>query len=104
MTLEEKKKKGDFICKPGKEHLVFHPNVRRVHCAPYAIKGQYCENPEECKRANTTHVPFYKWKEEHKRDQVAWVEGKQDCVRFNKECVRPHNLPEEKRHLLGNGA
>ena len=51
-----------------------------------------------------THLQFYKWKEEQKRDQIAWVEGKPDCVRFNKECVRPHNLPEEKRHLLGNGA
>ena len=81
---------------------MFHPDLRgeRGFCGPFAIKGQYCAD-DNCQKG---HLPFYRWPQEKKAKQISHVEQKQDIVRFNTEMVRPHNLPEDKRHLLGNGA
>ena len=49
------------------------------------------------------HVPFYKWTQDKKEKQIAYVEKHRNYVLFNGQSVCAKNRTREKAHLIKNG-
>ena len=96
---EESKKRGDLICRPGRQDGALQPDLAKEYCTPFQVLGQYCSDVGGCTKK---HIGIYRWKPADRIKQIEYVEKHKENVMFNEESVR--FLHAGKKHLLRNPA
>ena len=95
LSLEEKKKKGCLVARPGSALVNFLAERCKKYCAPFQVKGLSCED-QGCTHR---HMPFIAWTKEEKEAQCEHVERKKDQTMFAPgTCVA-----DKFQHLIKNG-
>ncbi len=93
------KKKSDLFVLPGYDsRSAIDPELAKTYCDKYMVIIHYCSDFKQYNKVR--HLPFFKWKNKDHAKQLAYVEQHEDTVKFNKHLM--HNLPANKKHLLGD--
>ena len=95
LSLEEKKKKGCLLIRPGSALVNYLAERCKKYCAPFQVKGLSCDN-EGCTHR---HAPFVVWTKDEKEAQCEHVEKNKNQMMF----APGTRLKDNFQYLINNG-